>query len=130
MSIFGDPSADVVVSQQAWIDITAEAERLAARVAEYEADIETKVLLIQDLCAMQKEHENQILALRARVADHETYRDFWRRHAMPPLATPSCLVCGRVPGDWPPAIQHMALPSVIVCTPCVEASRTAGNKPV
>ena len=60
-------------------------------------------------------------------SEYDIYRDFWRRYAMPPLATPSCLVCGRVPKDWPPAIQHMALPSVIVCTPCVTAVRDADS---
>ena len=38
MSIFGDPSADVVVSQQAWIAITAEAEKLAAMAKECAAE--------------------------------------------------------------------------------------------
>lgn len=71
----------------------------------------------------------QMDALRARVAEAETYRKFWQRYAMPPKARPSCLVCGRVPEDWPPAIEHMALPSVIVCAPCVTAVRDAGNKP-
>ena len=72
--------------------------------------------------------DRELAALRARVAEAETYRKFWQRYAMPPKARPSCLVCGRVPEDWPPAIEHMALPSVIVCAPCVTAVRDAGNK--
>ena len=78
-----------------------------------------------DLCEMIVQNAD----LRARVAEAETYRKFWQRYAMPPKARPSCLVCGRVPEDWPPAIEHMALPSVIVCAPCVTAVRDAGNKP-
>ena len=49
--------------------LRTECEALRARVAGYEADIETKVRLIQDLCAMQKEHEDRILAQGARVAE-------------------------------------------------------------
>lgn len=86
-------------------------------------------------CGAQKLYDHTVTsqqqtidALRARVAEAETYRTFWQRYAMPPKARPSCLVCGRVSEDWPPAIKHMALPSVIVCTPCVTAVRTASNK--
>lgn len=79
--------------------------------------------------AGQEAAMESVAALRARVAEAETYRKFWQRYAMPPKARPSCLVCGRAPEDWPPAIQHMALPSVIVCTPCVTAARAASNKP-
>lgn len=38
MSIIGDPSADVVISQQMWINITSEAERLAAMAKECAAE--------------------------------------------------------------------------------------------
>jgi len=38
VSIIGDPSADVVISQQMWINITSEAERLAAMAKECAAE--------------------------------------------------------------------------------------------
>jgi hypothetical protein len=64
-----------------------------------------------------------------RTADlSNTYREFWQRHAMPPLARPSCLVCGKPPEEWPPAIKHMSLPAIIVCTPCVEGARASARQ--
>ena len=57
--------------------------------------------------------------------DHQLRRlqQFWNQYAMPPKSLPSCLVCGKLPAEWPPAIQHLRLPSIIVCTPCVEGAR-------
>lgn len=54
--------------------------------------------------------------------DYPTYRKFWRKYAMGPISRPSCLVCGKMPQAWPPAIQHMELPSVVVCSTCRDAA--------
>lgn len=54
MSIFGGPSADVVISQQTWVNITAEAEKLAAMAKECAAERQ----------ALRDKND----ALRARVA--------------------------------------------------------------
>lgn len=49
--------------------------------------------------------------------DYPILSAFHEKHALPSLARPSCLVCGR-PSDWPPAIRHAELPNIVVCTPC------------
>jgi hypothetical protein len=49
-------------------------------------------------------------------------KEFFSKHALGPLARPSCIVCGHVPKDWPPAIQHMELPGIVVCFPCRDAA--------
>lgn len=51
--------------------------------------------------------------------------EFFSKHALGPLARPSCLVCGEVPKEWPPGIQHAELPGVIVCTRCRDAAQVA-----
>jgi hypothetical protein len=51
--------------------------------------------------------------------------NFWNKHAMPPLSRPSCFVCGRVPDQWPPAVQHLELPAVVCCHICKAASERA-----
>lgn len=57
--------------------------------------------------------------------DYPILAAFHSKHGVPPLQRPSCLVCGHLPKDWPPAIQHMELPSVIVCDSCHEAVRSS-----
>jgi cell division protein FtsB len=57
VSIFGGPSADVVISQQTWVNITAEAEKLAAMAKECAAERQ----------ALRDKND----ALRARVAELE-----------------------------------------------------------
>jgi hypothetical protein len=52
-------------------------------------------------------------------------KEFFSKHALGPLARPSCIVCGHVPKDWPPAIQHMELPGIVVCFPCRDAAQAA-----
>lgn len=76
MSIFGDPSADVVVSQQAWIAITAEAEKLAAMAKECAAERQALRADRDELqCTVTRRDiaisglENQVKSLRARVAE-------------------------------------------------------------
>lgn len=55
----------------------------------------------------------------------ETHREFWRKYALPPLARPSCIVCGWLPEQWPPAIQHAELPGIVVCHRCRDAAQRA-----
>ncbi len=57
----------------------------------------------------------------ARSATYQRTLQFFSKHALGPLARPSCLVCGKPPEVWPPAIQHMELPAVVVCHPCRDA---------
>lgn len=57
-------------------------------------------------------------AEQIREHDYPVLFQFFEKHGMPPLAKPSCLVCGRADYEWPPAIQHLELPSVVVCHPC------------
>jgi len=57
VSIFGGPSADVVISQQTWVNITAEAEKLAAMAKECAAERQ----------ALRDKND----ALRARVSELE-----------------------------------------------------------
>lgn len=94
MSIFGDPSADVVVSQQAWIAITAEAEKLAAMAKECAAERQALRADRDELqCTVTRRDiaisglENQVKSLRARVAELEAdaaryrwLRDESRKH--------------------------------------------------
>lgn len=58
-------------------------------------------------------------------AGDQTQKEFFSQHALGPLARPSCLVCGQVPKQWPPAIQHLELPGIIVCFQCRDAARFA-----
>jgi hypothetical protein len=45
-----------------------------------------------------------------------TAHAFWSKHALGPLAAPSCLCCGKLPNEV--AIRHMELPGVVICTVC------------
>jgi hypothetical protein len=54
-------------------------------------------------------------------------KEFFSKHALGPLARPSCIVCGDVPKDWPPAIQHMELPGIVVCFPCRDAAQATSR---
>jgi hypothetical protein len=46
---------------------------------------------------------------------------FFTKHALGPKDAPSCLVCGSAAIPWPPAIQHLELPGIIVCHSCAAA---------
>jgi hypothetical protein len=50
-------------------------------------------------------------------------RAFYRKHALGPLAAPSCLCCGQLPEKV--AIQHMELPEVVLCEKCRNATWAA-----
>lgn len=52
-----------------------------------------------------------------------TYRTFWEKHALGPMLTPSCLVCGQKPEKV--AIKHAELSSVVVCEKCRDAAAGA-----
>lgn len=45
-----------------------------------------------------------------------TAHAFWHKHALGPLAAPSCLCCGKLPDEV--AIRHMELPGVVICKLC------------
>lgn len=55
----------------------------------------------------------------AQALEDDAPREFWRRHAFAPLHAPSCLCCGLQPESV--AIQHLDLPSEIVCGRCRDA---------
>jgi hypothetical protein len=65
-------------------------------------------------------------ALRSRPADRDAERqtllEFFSKHALGPKMRPSCLVCGKTPIEWPPAIQHVELPGIVVCRGCRDAA--------
>ncbi len=48
--------------------------------------------------------------------------EFWQKYALGTKARPSCLVCGRDDYAWPPAIQHVELPGIVVCHKCRDAA--------
>jgi hypothetical protein len=49
-----------------------------------------------------------------------TMRPFWTKHALGPLAKPSCLCCGK--SDYESvAVKHMELPGVVICAECKRA---------
>lgn len=48
--------------------------------------------------------------------------DFYTKHALGPLAAPSCLVCGKSTRGVKVAIKHMELPAIVVCAPCRDAA--------
>lgn len=57
----------------------------------------------------------------------ETAHAFWHKHALGPLAAPSCLCCGKLPDEV--AIRHMELPGVVICKTCRDAALAASPAP-
>lgn len=58
----------------------------------------------------------------------QVLKEFFSKHALGPLARPSCLVCGHVPPEWPPGIQHAELPGIVVCTRCRDAGQRSAQE--
>lgn len=54
---------------------------------------------------------------------------FFGKYALGSLEKPSCFVCGRADYEWPPAIQHAELPSIVVCFQCRDAARLSREEP-
>ena len=63
------------------------------------------------------------------VAERETERAFYWKHAMGAKVCPSCLVCGHAKDrdEW--AITHGELPNIYVCTGCV-AGAPSSTRPM
>ena len=55
--------------------------------------------------------------------DRPTLLAFFTKHALGPLAAPSCMVCGET--CLAPAVQHLELPGVVCCRRCKAASEAA-----
>lgn len=57
--------------------------------------------------------------------DYPVWQKFWSKHALGPLAAPSCLCCGQMtstffaePHPSDAVIQHGELPGIVVCRTC------------
>ena len=55
------------------------------------------------------------------VHDFPALAAFHSKHALGPLAAPSCLMCGKSTQGADIGIKHTELPSVVICQPCVTA---------
>ena len=75
--------------------------------------------LVHDYGEMPRAALERHTARIAQALEDDAPRKFWRRHAFAPLHAPSCLCCGLPPESV--AIQHLELPSVIVCGRCRDA---------
>lgn len=80
------------------------------------------------LCGWQERHPVETKTVMEH--DYPILRDFHNKYGLPQLMRPSCLVCGKPPTDWPPAIQHAELPGIIVCSVCRDAARRASETTV
>jgi hypothetical protein len=54
--------------------------------------------------------------------DFPALQQFHSKHAMGPLAAPSCLCCGRSTQGVEIGVQHLELPGVVICEPCKTAA--------
>ncbi|WP_148293296.1 hypothetical protein [Comamonas sp. B-9] len=82
--------------------------------------------LVHDYGEMSRAALERHAARLAQAIEDDAPRKFWRRHAFAPLHAPSCLCCGLPPESV--AIQHLELPSVIVCGRCRAAVAEAAHQ--
>lgn len=54
------------------------------------------------------------------IADFPALSAFHERHALGPMAQPSCLCCGQLPESV--AIKHAELPGILICVKCRDAA--------
>lgn len=50
--------------------------------------------------------------------DYPKLAAFYSKHAVGPLEAPSCLQCGKSMQGQTPAIQHLELPGIVICSEC------------
>jgi hypothetical protein len=103
------------------------AQMVNARVNEELAGYENAFPALDKLKAQEARDEAERSAdeTTALLPADQKLKEFFSKHALGPLARPSCIVCGHVPKDWPLAIQHMELPGIVVCFPCRDAAQAA-----
>jgi hypothetical protein len=76
-----------------------------------------------DYSDMSREALERHAKRMAQALADDKARAFYRKHALGPLAAPSCLCCGQLPEKV--AIQHMELPEVVLCEKCRNATWAA-----
>jgi hypothetical protein len=76
-----------------------------------------------DYSDMSREALERHARRMAQALADDKARAFYRKHALGPLAAPSCLCCGQLPEKV--AIQHMELPEVVLCEKCRNATWAA-----
>lgn len=54
--------------------------------------------------------------------DYPILQQFHTKHAMGPLAAPSCLCCGKSTQGTEIGVQHLELPGIVICAPCKAAA--------
>lgn len=88
------------------------------------AELETATTHIPKGQKMDADNEAQRERQQATFEANRTARAFFDKHALGPLAAPSCFMCGEtVPGAA--AVHHMELPGVVGCARCQAACDAA-----
>lgn len=67
--------------------------------------------------------------IAVRLHDYPILQAFHSKHALGPLAAPSCLCCGRSMQGAAIGVQHLELPGVVICAPCKKASAQPVSEP-
>lgn len=60
--------------------------------------------------------------------DYPVLQQFHTKHAMGPLAAPSCLCCGKSTQGVEIGVQHLELPGIVICKPCKDAASRGDAK--
>jgi len=58
--------------------------------------------------------------------DFPALQQFHTKHALGPLAAPSCLCCGKSTQGVEIGVQHLELPGIVICKPCKDATVPGG----